>query len=97
MTSPGPNPPATSPGDPADILYELKYRKTPRRARERILHAIERLKAKPSSAVVHHNLAAALGDAGIWRRAHAYIERAFSLGIDAPESWLVRARALVEL
>lgn len=96
MTSPGPNAPA-APGDTADILHELKYRKTPRRARERILRAIERLNAKPTSAVQHHNLAAAFGDAGIWRRAHAHIERAFSLGIDAPESWLVRARALVEL
>lgn len=42
-----------------------------------------------------HNLAAALGDAGNWTEAEAEIREAFGLGLDAGESWLVLARALL--
>lgn len=51
----------------------------------------------PASAVAEHNLAAALGDAGRWLDARHHIDQAFAKGIDAHQSWLVRARALQAL
>lgn len=50
--------------------------------------------AAPESAVAAHNLAAALGDGGDFAGAVAASARAIALGGDAPETWLVRARAL---
>lgn len=49
---------------------------------------------RPTSGVAAHNLAAALGDAGRWHEAERHVRRAFSSGVDAPESWLVLARCL---
>jgi len=49
----------------------------------------------PQSAVAEHNLAGALGDAGRAAEAETHIRRAFKKGLDAPESWLVLARALL--
>jgi tetratricopeptide (TPR) repeat protein len=46
------------------------------------------------SAVAEHNLAAALGDAGRATEAESHIRKALAKGLDAPESWLVLARAL---
>lgn len=46
----------------------------------------------PISAVAEHNLASALSSAGRWREASVCIGRAFAKRIDAPESWLLRAR-----
>ena len=57
----------------------------------------EQVALRPASAVAEHNLAAALGDAGDAGGALAAIRRAFAKGGDAPESWLVHARALVSL
>jgi len=51
--------------------------------------------AYPDSAVAEHNLAAVLGDAGRASEAEAHIRRAFANGLNAPESWLVLARALL--
>jgi tetratricopeptide (TPR) repeat protein len=48
----------------------------------------------PGNAVVLHNLAAALGDAGRHREAVTWARRALEAGLDAPETWLVLARAL---
>jgi tetratricopeptide (TPR) repeat protein len=48
----------------------------------------------PTSGVAAHNVASGLGDAGRDREAAAEAERAFSLGLDAPETWLVYGRAL---
>ena len=48
----------------------------------------------PASGVAAHNVASGLGDAGRDREAAAEAERAFSLGLDAPETWLVYGRAL---
>lgn len=48
----------------------------------------------PGSGVAAHNVASGLGDAGRDREAVAEAERAFSLGLDAPETWLVYGRAL---
>jgi tetratricopeptide (TPR) repeat protein len=48
----------------------------------------------PQSGVAAHNVASGLGDAGRDREAAAECERAFALGLDAPETWLVYGRAL---
>jgi tetratricopeptide (TPR) repeat protein len=48
----------------------------------------------PASAVAEHNLAAALGDAARHAEAEARARAAFAKGLDAPETWLVLARAL---
>lgn len=49
---------------------------------------------RPASAVAEHNLAAVLGDIGRGADAEAAVRRAFAKGGDAPETWLVLARAL---
>jgi len=49
----------------------------------------------PDSAVAEHNLAAVLGDVGRASEAEAHIRHAFAKGLNAPESWLVLARALL--
>ena len=51
-------------------------------------------RAYPADAIAHHNLAAVLGDSGLAVEAEAAIVQAMRLGLDAPESWLVRARAV---
>ncbi len=48
----------------------------------------------PKSGVAAHNVASGLGDAGRDREAALEAERAFALGLDAPETWLVYGRAL---
>ena len=48
----------------------------------------------PDNVAVQHNYAAALGDAGRNREAVEVLRRAFGQGLNAPESWLVFARAL---
>lgn len=50
--------------------------------------------ARPDSAVAEHNLASLLGDLGQAAEAEASVRRAFRKGGDAPETWLVLARAL---
>ena len=50
--------------------------------------------AAPTSAVAEHNLGGALGDAQRFAESKAAADRAFAKGLDAPETWLVRARAL---
>ncbi|WP_428150388.1 putative 2OG-Fe(II) oxygenase [Brevundimonas sp.] len=62
-------------------------------ARLRILK--QAVEARPASAVAEHNLAAALGDMGDAEGALTAVRRAFAKGGDAPETWLVFARALV--
>ena len=53
------------------------------------------VKMAPGNAVTLHNLAAALGDAGRNAESAEKAEQAFAAGLDAPETWLVYARALV--
>ena len=48
----------------------------------------------PTSMVAFHNLASALGDFGLVGEAETAARKAFTLGGDAPETWLVLARAL---
>jgi tetratricopeptide (TPR) repeat protein len=50
--------------------------------------------AFPTSAVARHNLASALGDAGYWAEVEPIVREAQRMGLDAPETWLVLARAL---
>jgi tetratricopeptide (TPR) repeat protein len=47
----------------------------------------------PTSGVAEHNLAAALGDGHWFAECEAATSRALGKGLDAPETWLVRARA----
>jgi tetratricopeptide (TPR) repeat protein len=53
------------------------------------------VKRYPDSGVAEHNLAGALGDAGRAPEAEAHIRRAFRKGLNAPQSWLIFARALM--
>ena len=55
------------------------------------LQAIERFGSSP---IAWHNLAATLGDLGRGQDAVKACEKAFTLGLDAPETWNVYARAL---
>ncbi|MEL7486521.1 MAG: tetratricopeptide repeat protein [Pseudomonadota bacterium] len=48
----------------------------------------------PENLHLHHNHAAALGDAGRNREAAAILRTAIARGLNAPQSWLVYARAL---
>ncbi|MFC3071001.1 2OG-Fe(II) oxygenase family protein [Phenylobacterium soli] len=48
----------------------------------------------PRSAVAEHNLAATLGDLARYGEAEARARAAFAKGLDAPETWMVLARAL---
>lgn len=48
----------------------------------------------PASGVAEHNLASTLGDLTRFAEAEEATARAFAKGLDAPETWLVRARAL---
>lgn len=52
---------------------------------------------QPTSAAAEHNLAAAEGDDGAAEASHDAARRALAKGGDAPETWLVLARALMAL
>lgn len=80
----------------AAVLHELERRKAPSARKARISARFAQ-RALKQDVIAEHNVAAALGDAGLWRLASRHIERAFALGADAAESWLVRARARSEL
>ncbi len=51
--------------------------------------------AAPASAVAEHNLASVLGDLEDFPASVEAARRAFAKGLDAPETWLVLARALL--
>ena len=55
----------------------------------------ESVRRFPQGRIGWHNLAATLGDLGKAEEAIEAAETAFRLGLDAPETWLVYARALV--
>lgn len=57
----------------------------------------EIVRRAPGNGAVWHNLAATLGDAGRNEEAVTAARRAFAAGLDAPETWLVMARALLGL
>jgi tetratricopeptide (TPR) repeat protein len=52
------------------------------------------IEAAPQSGVAEHNLASAYGDNHQFAECEAAARRAFAKGLDAPETWLVLARAL---
>ena len=53
--------------------------------------------AAPAIGAYAHNLAGALGDAHLFAESEQACARAFATGLDAPETWLVRGRALIGL
>lgn len=53
--------------------------------------------AAPAIGAYAHNLAGALGDAHRYAESEAACARAFATGLDAPDTWLVRGRALIGL
>lgn len=82
-----PNPAVTWPLQ-ADLLKQLG------RLDEALEVRFAQVKARPTSSVSEHNLAALLGDMRRNVEAEAAVRRAFAKGGDAPETWLVLARAL---
>jgi tetratricopeptide (TPR) repeat protein len=50
--------------------------------------------AAPASGAAEHNLAGVLAEAHRFAESEAATQRAFSKGLDAPETWVVRGRAL---
>ena len=69
--------------------------KAERRFDEAIALYAQAARSYPQSVAAEHNWAGALGDAGRAAEAEKHIRRAFAKGGDAPESWLVFARALL--
>lgn len=47
----------------------------------------------PLDPVAHHYMAAVLGDCGRWAEAEPFARRALEMGLGAPQTWLVLARA----
>lgn len=90
-----------APGADPDLLQALQRQAADLRARglnRQAIAPLEQLvRLRPTSAVAEHNLAAALGDLGDVGGAHDAARRALAKGGDAPETWLVLARALVSL
>lgn len=80
-----------------ELTNRAKALKTAGRIDEAIAAYREIARLAPGNGAVLHNLAAALGDADRNAEAVEVIERAFATGLNAPESWLVKARALVGL
>jgi tetratricopeptide (TPR) repeat protein len=68
--------------------------KANRRLRDAIALYEQCVEHYPDNAVAEHNLSAALGDAGHHADAERHARRALAKGLDAPETWLVLARAL---
>jgi hypothetical protein len=66
------------------------------REEDRARHAAS-VRANPNDRVAWHNLAAAEGDLGRMAESEAAARRALALGISAPETRLVLARALQSL
>lgn len=83
----GPNAAETRPMQ-ADLLKRLG------RLDEALALRVAQVEARPASSVSEHNLAALLGDMRRYAEAEAAVRRAFAKGGNAPETWLVMARAL---
>jgi thioredoxin-like negative regulator of GroEL len=83
--------------DPAQLAREAQTLRSEGRLHEAI-EVYRRLAAlAPASGVAEHNLAAALGDAGLWAEAEGRLRAAFAKGVNAPETWMVLGRALQAL
>lgn len=81
-------------GDARAFAAEAKRLKGLGRLDEALVFNRRAVAASPDSVVAAHNLAATLGDLSRFAEAEAAAARAQAKGLDAPETWLVRARAL---
>lgn len=83
---------------PAERAGVLSFQVDLLKAMERFEDALairrEQVEAAPNSVAARHNLAALLGDMGRNAEAVETAHQAFANGGDAPETWLVLARAL---
>lgn len=84
--------PADQAGGHRDMLAQLLVAAD--RHEEALAIRQAQAEAQPGVAAHQHNVAARLGDMGRAVEAEAAARRAFALGGDAPETWLVLARAL---
>ena len=82
----------------ADTLQSLTDRANAAKAAGRPADALalyaQAVAIAPKSGVAEHNHAALLGDLARYAETEAACRRAFAKGLDAPETWLVLARAL---
>ncbi|MBU3076260.1 putative 2OG-Fe(II) oxygenase [Sphingomonas quercus] len=90
--------PAKSPPDRRQAAKALLAEARALKAAGRLDEALEvnrrAVAADPASGIAEHNLAATLGDLSRFAEAEEAASRAAAKGVDAPETWLVRARAL---
>jgi len=88
--------PASSVAKPQEALLVERARafQALDRADERLAERERIAQLYPAKPAVHHNLAAALGDAGYPERAEMAARQCLAQGGNAPETWLVLARAL---
>lgn len=83
------------PGERAGVLsFQVDLLKALERFDEALAIRREQAEAAPKSVAARHNLAALLGDMGRNVEAAEAARQAFANGGDAPETWLVLARAL---
>ncbi|HEY7901035.1 MAG TPA: tetratricopeptide repeat protein, partial [Caulobacteraceae bacterium] len=80
--------------DPALLAAYAAALKSEGRHDEAVAYAFGAVEHSDGDAIADHNLAAALGDADRLEESLAMAERAMGKGLDAPETWLVKARAL---
>ncbi|QJU57987.1 tetratricopeptide repeat protein [Sphingomonas sp. AP4-R1] len=80
--------------DPRLLQEQASRLKAAGRLEEALAFNLRAVAAAPASAVAEHNLASTLGDLTRFAEAEEATGRAFAKGLDAPETWLVRARAL---
>lgn len=83
--------------DASSLMREAHALKAAGRLEEAVSRYGEAVAANPRSGVAEHNLAACLGDLGRWAEAAPHIDLAFSKGLDAGETWLVKARCALAL
>lgn len=76
-----------------DLTRDANALKSKGRIGEAISIYQDAVRAFPTSAVALHNLASAYGDSGNYVDADRVAAMAQQAGLDAPETWLVRARA----
>ena len=84
----------TASADHAALYAKAQALKSLRRFDDAIGAFAQATTAAPASGVAEHNLAGALGDQQRFAQSEAATRRAFAKGLDAPETWLVHARAL---
>ncbi|WP_165799681.1 putative 2OG-Fe(II) oxygenase [Sphingomonas oleivorans] len=76
------------------LLREAKALKAAGRLDDALALNLQAVRMEPDNGVAEHNLAATLGDLSRFAEAVEAASRAIAKGLDAPETWLVLARAL---